>query len=253
MHNFSRWFKFIRRSGAADSEFAFGGRGVTEIEHETFMRPAPGRLILATGNRHKVEEISSILSDALEGPAPLILCAADFSGLPEPVEDADTFQGNARIKASHYARLTGHLTLADDSGLVVDALDGRPGVRSARYAPTDPERIARLLGEMEGVAADRRTARFVCAVALCDREGGIICREGSVEGRIATAPGGKGGFGYDPVFIPDTGDGPDARRTLAEHSAEEKNALSHRGIAMRLISPVIALALATGQIPADCR
>lgn len=226
---------------------------MSESEHETFMRPAPGRLILASGNLHKVAEISAILTDALGGRAPLILCAADFPDLPEPVEDADTFQGNARIKASHYARLTGHLVLADDSGLVVDALDGRPGVLSARYAPTDPERIARLLGEMKGVAADRRTARFVCAAALCDREGRIICREGTVEGRIADAPGGDDGFGYDPVFIPDSDNGADAGRTLAQRSAEEKNALSHRGIAMRLISPVIASALASGLIPKDAR
>ncbi len=190
-------------------------------------------LLFASSNPHKIEEVAAILSplgieivglDALD-PRP-----------PEPVEDAETFAGNARIKAVHYARAAGRLCLADDSGLEVDALGGAPGVRSARYAGLDagrPDRDAannaRLLREMEGIRAEQRAARFVCAMCLVDPEGSILAETfGTFEGVIADRPRGSNGFGYDPLLYL-----PDRNCTSAEMSTEEKNARSHRGEAAR--------------------
>lgn len=190
-------------------------------------------LLIATGNRHKAEEIGAILRAALPGFEPTILSLADFPGVEEAEETAETFLENALIKAHHYSRATGEIALADDSGLVVDALEGRPGVRSARYAETNDGRIARVLAEMKGVEPARRSARFVCVAALALPGGDTLAREGRIEGSIAEAPRGAGGFGYDPIFIPcDLPGG----RTLAEITAEEKNVISHRGAAIRLIA-----------------
>ena len=163
----------------------------------------------------------------------------DLDEIEPPVEDGATFADNAGIKALGYARATGHWCLADDSGLVVDALGGAPGVCSARYAaddaPAGAERneidaanTARLLRELHGVPTRDRTARFVCHLALADSRRILLETSGAVEGLITDSPRGRNGFGYDPVFfIPRLG------RTAAELSADEKNAISHRGKAVR--------------------
>jgi XTP/dITP diphosphohydrolase len=158
--------------------------------------------------------------------------------LPEPEEDAETFEGNAAIKAVYYARATGMVCLADDSGLMVDALGGAPGVRSARYAggggvgatraERDAANNAKLLGELAGVPDAHRTARFVCAMVLASPAGEILATtRGTFEGRIGLAPKGSNGFGYDPLLVIDDG------RTSADLSEAEKNARSHRGEAAR--------------------
>lgn len=162
-----------------------------------------------------------------------------FPGAPEPEETGDTFAENARIKATSAAGATGHPALADDSGICIDALGGRPGVRSARWAGPgsgDAEWIAKTLHELQGVPDEERTARYVCALALAAPDGAILGEtEGLFEGRIAHAPRGAGGFGYDPIFL--LADDPD--RTAAELTPEEKNARSHRGRAVRAAIPLL--------------
>lgn len=184
------------------------------------------RVVLASGNAGKLREFADMLADAGIELVP----QSDFAVTPPP-ETAVTFIENALIKARHAARETGLAAIADDSGLEVDALDGAPGVHSARYAGAhgdDRENNARLLGELDGVPAEQRTARYR-AVLVYLREAddpAPIVAEGSWEGRIATAPRGEGGFGYDPLFeMPDG-------RTAAQLPAEEKNLLSHRGKAL---------------------
>ena len=180
------------------------------------------RVALATGNAHKVEEVAAILGDAYEVVA--------FE--PEVDEDGDTFEANALIKARAVRDRTGEVAIADDSGLVVDALDGRPGVQSARWTTPD-DWIPRVLRELRPGAP--RTARFVSAAAVAwpgGREGVVV---GTVEGTIASAARGVGGFGYDPIFVPDEGDG----RTFAEMSDAEKHALSHRGRAFRALAELL--------------
>ncbi len=181
------------------------------------------RLVLATGNRGKAREIGALLA-----PAGIEIVAQADYGI-EPVDETGlTFIENAILKARHAALGSGLPALADDSGLVVDALGGAPGIRSARYAGAggDAANIRKLLAGLEGVAAPRRAARFVCvAVLLRDAEDPlpVVC-EGRWEGAIAPAPRGGGGFGYDPVFIP-AGD----TRSAAELEPVEKNQRSHRG------------------------
>lgn len=157
----------------------------------------------------------------------------------EPVEDGVTFADNARLKAVYYARATGQICLADDSGLEVDALDGAPGVFSARYAGVGETRDEqtkannqRLLGELADVPDDQRAARFVCSMCVADPEGNVIAEtRGTFPGTIAREPRGSSGFGYDPlVYLPKEG------RTVAELTADEKNARSHRGEAARLMA-----------------
>lgn len=159
------------------------------------------------------------------------LSLRDFPGLPEPVEDGESFAANARKKAVHFSSLTGLPVIADDSGLEVDALGGRPGVRSSRYASTDPERITRLLRELEEALADNpssgRTARFACAVCLVWPGREQLESFGSVEGVILDEARGEGGFGYDPVFFY-----PPLQQTFAEIPAEIKNSISHRANAL---------------------
>lgn len=193
------------------------------------------RLFLATANAHKVVEMRAILAPlgAIE-----ICSLLDLPEAPDIEETETTFEGNARLKAVFCAELTQCLSLADDSGLVVDALDGRPGVYSARYAPTAAQRNAKLLDEMEGVAEDARSARYVAAMALAWPDGRCVVREGRCEGRIALAPRGKEGFGYDPVFYL-----PDRDKTMAEVTDDEKNAISHRGHAIQAIMPDLKAAL----------
>jgi XTP/dITP diphosphohydrolase len=193
-------------------------------------------LLLATTNPHKVNEVRQILE-------PLGFQVASLQALEqvpdEPVEDADTFAGNARLKAVAYARATGMECLAEDSGLEVDALGGAPGVHSARYAGTAGSRAERdaannekLLAALSGVPAELRSARFVCALCLATPDGRVLHEvQGTYEGRIADAPRGENGFGYDPLlFLPDAG------KTSAELSPGEKNARSHRGRAVRALA-----------------
>lgn len=187
------------------------------------------RVVLATTNRGKVAELRRIL-DGLD----IDLVDAREAGLAEVDETAATFTGNARLKARAAVAATGLPAVADDSGLVVDALGGEPGVRSARYAGPghdDAANVALLLDRLAGVAD--RGARFVCAAVLAAPGGREWTATGTLEGVIATAPRGTGGFGYDPVFVPEGGD-----RTAAELAPEEKDAVSHRGRALRALRPV---------------
>ncbi len=187
------------------------------------------RVVCASANPAKVAEMAEVLAGLgveLE-PRP--------SSVPDVVEYADTLEGNARLKAAAVCAATGAAALADDTGLEVDALDGRPGVRSARYAgedASDAENVARLLEELGQRGANtptERRARFRTVVLLRRPDGSERIATGVVEGAIAPAPRGTGGFGYDPVFVPDEGGG----RTFAEMDATEKHAISHRGRALR--------------------
>ena len=185
----------------------------------------PPRIVLGTGNPHKVAELSAILGPLLPGVELL-----RYDG-PSPVEDGDSFVANARIKAVAAHRATGLPAIADDSGIAVDALGGAPGIRSARYAGTGRDEDNRaLLLERLGGAGDR-AARFVCA-AVYVADGVDLVREAVWEGSIATEERGAGGFGYDPLFLPAAEHG----RSAAELTAEEKNAVSHRGLAFRALA-----------------
>ncbi len=197
-------------------------------------------LVIASANRGKLREIAAILQEA-----PVLLVPLDrFGPIEMPPEGGDSFQENARRKALHIAMTVGQWALADDSGLEVDALGGRPGVRSARYGGlglTDADRNRLLLEELEGVPAERRAARFRCAVALSSPAGRVTVVEGTCEGRIAVAPRGAGGFGYDPVFeVPSLG------ATLAELPAAVKDQLSHRAQALAQIRLFVDALPATG-------
>lgn len=184
-------------------------------------------IVLATGNKGKIKEFSGLL----EGVFDRIISLRDLESPPEVVEDGDTFRDNALKKAHAIARYSGKPALADDSGLAVDALGGRPGVYSARYAgddATDRDNVKKLLQELEGV--QNRTARFVCCLALVTPEGEEIVVSGSCEGVIADEPAGEGGFGYDPVFfLPEIG------KTMAEIRPELKNKISHRARAAKAL------------------
>lgn len=183
-------------------------------------------IVAATGNRHKIEEMQAILA-----PVGIqVTGAAAAGGMPEVEEDGVTFTENAIKKALAVARFLRRVVVADDSGLEVAALDGRPGVHSARYAGeggNDGRNLAKLLREMQGVG-DRR-ARFVAVVAVAGPDGLIGTAEGEVRGTIAAEPRGSGGFGYDPAFVPDGFD-----LTFGELPAEVKNQLSHRANALQV-------------------
>lgn len=188
-------------------------------------------LVLGSFNEEKAAEMAELLRD-LDIP---VCSLREFDGVTPVPEDGETFADNARLKAMGLARQimrSGILgVVADDSGIEVDALDGRPGVHSARYGgpdATDPERVRKLLAELEGLDPDRRTARFRCHITLSDGECNLIETDGAVEGRIAFEPAGDFGFGYDPIFIPEGYD-----RTFAELGAEVKHRISHRAVALR--------------------
>ncbi len=208
------------------------------------MTPTRRRLLVATRSRHKLRELRQLLE---VGPD-IELVSPDDVGIPdEPEETGETFETNARLKARFYARRSGLPTLADDSGLEVDALHGGPGVRTRRYAgpdATDEANNAKLLSELGTLPPGRRGARYVCVLALAmpsdaGPRGGLssIVRRGTCRGRIALAPRGDGGFGYDPIFEPYPE--PPGGRTLGEWSAEAKNAISHRSRAARRMAPVL--------------
>ena len=192
-------------------------------------------MILATRNDHKVRELAEILD-------------RDLSPLPEavelPPETGTTFEENALIKARAAREATGATVIADDSGLEVDALDGRPGVYSARYAgenATDGENLSRVLADLAAASAESDgsgAGRYVCVIALID-DGGEHLFRGTCEGRLIQEPRGNGGFGYDPAFVP-AATGAEDGRTMAELSPEEKNAISHRGAAATLLARHLA-------------
>ena len=183
------------------------------------------RIVLATHNPHKVEELQRILAPLLPG----VELVPDDG--PEPVEDGDTFEANALIKARAAHERTGLPALADDSGIAVDALGGAPGIHSARYAGTRDaqDNVELLLANLAGRAD--RGARFVCAAAWVDADGEIV-ELGEWAGTVADAPRGDGGFGYDPIFLPADGDG----RAAAELTADEKDARSHRRLAFEALA-----------------
>ncbi len=183
-------------------------------------------LLIATSNPGKAHEIKA----ALDGLAINVKSLCDGKRLNSPTEDADTFIGNARLKALHYARLCDDWTLADDSGLAVDALDGAPGVYSARFAGSDAhdsDNNDKLLHLLADTPTQARTAHFVCALALAHKNRILAQVQGKVSGMILTVARGNNGFGYDPLFYV-----PMLRRTMAELSAEQKNEISHRGQAV---------------------
>ena len=193
----------------------------------TAASPSSRRLVVASLNRAKVRELIALLGDIPYLVVPL----ADVPGATLPEETADTYEGNALLKAHAAARLAGDVALADDSGLEVDALGGAPGVYSARFGGAsldDAGRTALLLERLRGVPRERRTARFRCVIAVVARTGPARTVEGVVEGLIADAPRGSGGFGYDPVFFH-----PGSGRTFGELPEGEKSGLSHRALAAR--------------------
>ena len=198
-------------------------------------------IILATRNPGKAGEIRQVLRQF-----PVQLVGVDqIDGVDEPLETGETFAQNARDKALYYAVATGQWSLADDSGLEVDALDGAPGVRSARWAADecppgadrgtiDAANNAKLLAKLSGVGAEGRTARFVCHLALADPQGIVIETFGTIEGRIVETPRGRNGFGYDPLFWVD-----ELGCTTAQLSTAEKNRISHRGKAVRRFAELL--------------
>ena len=188
-------------------------------------------LVCASANSHKYSEMVQILSGVVNLiPRP--------SEIPDVVEDADTLEGNARLKATAVRSATGCAAVADDTGLEVDALGGAPGIFSARYAgenATDEDNVSKLLNEMSEVIGEGRSARFRTIALIAWEDGAETIAEGVVEGVIAATPSGIGGFGYDSVFIPTFGGG----KTFAEMDDKEKNALSHRGAAFRALKELL--------------
>jgi XTP/dITP diphosphohydrolase len=191
---------------------------------------------------HKLRELRELL--ALQHAE--LLSLDDFGIEDDPVEDGETFETNARIKARFAASATGLPALADDSGIEVEALGGRPGVRTRRFAgerATDEQNNAKLLAVLDGLPPERRGARYVCVLAFARFSPGngaptIVTARGTCRGRIAAAPKGTGGFGYDPIFEPETE--PPGGRTLGEWSAADKNEISHRARAARRMAPKLA-------------
>lgn len=177
------------------------------------------KITFATGNAHKLQEINEIAAGTTN--IEFVLPPEGFN----PVEDGETFEENSLIKAREAARLSGMISLADDSGLCVEALNGAPGIHSARYAETAQARIDKLLGVFENI--ENRRAKFVCVMTLVDADGKVLFQtRGECQGEIAREQSGVNGFGYDPIFLI-------GNTTMAEMSEEEKNEISHRGRALR--------------------
>ncbi|WP_188037469.1 RdgB/HAM1 family non-canonical purine NTP pyrophosphatase [Actinotalea sp. JY-7885] len=212
-------------------------------------RPAgSARLVLATHNAHKVGELRAILAPVVAGLDPADVVGAADVGAEPPVEDGVTFAANALLKARALARATGLPAVADDSGLCVDVLGGAPGIFSARWAGAhgdDAANLALLLAQLADVPDEHRGAGFTCAAALVTPDGFEHVEIGVLRGRLARSPRGEGGFGYDPVLVPDEQPARAAGRllTCAELTPEEKNAISHRGTAFRALAPTIAARL----------
>lgn len=199
-------------------------------------------MLVASRNPKKVEELHRILAPLVPGIE--VLGLADVSGYDEPAETEATFEGNALLKARAAVVATGLPSVADDSGLCVDALNGMPGVLSARWAGPARDDLANnrlVLDQLADVPEDRRGARFRCAMALCLPDGTETVEFGEMTGAVIREMRGAGGFGYDVIFVPDG-----EQRTSAEMTAAEKDAISHRGRALRAIAPAIAAALQGG-------
>ena len=201
------------------------------------------KIVFATGNAHKLQEINEISKGS---GIEFVLPSAGFN----PVEDGETFEENSLIKAREAARVSGIMSLADDSGLCVEALGGAPGIHSARYAETAQARIDKLLNVLKN--EKNRKAKFVCAMTLVDKDGNVLFQtRGECHGEIAYKQSGTNGFGYDPIFLVEegkngsaatdsdiishTGVGAGSKKTMAEISEEEKNEISHRGRALRKV------------------
>jgi XTP/dITP diphosphohydrolase len=195
------------------------------------------KILVATTNPGKIAELSAMLDLDVEW-----LSFGDFPDAAEIEEDGLTFEDNARNKAIGYAKRTGLWTIADDSGLVVDALGGAPGVKSARFSGTkdeertllDHKNMTKVLGLLQGVPREKRTARFICHLCLADAEKILAQAEGTLEGIISEKEIGRNGFGYDPIFFV-----PQLDKTVAQLTAEQKNAISHRGKAVRKLKPIL--------------
>ena len=187
----------------------------------------PPKLLIVTTNAHKARELAALLGDV-----PFQITTPQEEGISLDVEETgSTFEENASLKAQAFAQASDLLSLADDSGIEVDALGGAPGIYSSRYAghgATDEDRVQFLLEKLRNVPAEERQGRFRCVVAVADPEGDVSLFQGTVEGVIAFQPAGSNGFGYDPIFLL-----PDRQCTTAQLSPEEKNRISHRGQAAR--------------------
>lgn len=205
------------------------------------------QVVLATNNAHKLTEMRRMLTEADLGVE--VLGLGDLEAYPEPAETETTFDGNALLKARECVARTGLAAMADDSGLAVDALNQMPGVRSARWSgpdATDQSNNALLLGQLHDVPDVRRAARFVCSMALVLPDGTERLTNGVMPGRLLHELRGTNGFGYDPMFVPDGGD-----RSYAELTAAEKDAISHRGQAVRLMVGVLTSVLRPEQVAAS--
>jgi XTP/dITP diphosphohydrolase len=192
------------------------------------------RLLVATTNPNKVKEIRRVL----DGADVELITLEGWPDLVAPEETGRTFEDNARLKAAYYARATGQVTVAEDSGIEIDALGGVPGVESARYAGEEtsyPEKFARLYAALDRTGTRDGAARFVCALAMASPDAILFEARGVIEGRVAHEPAGSGGFGYDPFFFY-----PPYGRTLGQVTPEEKLAVSHRGQAFRKLREYLA-------------
>lgn len=210
--------------------------------------PAGARLVLATHNQGKLRELRQVLAPLVPGLDPQAIISAAQVRTPKPVEDGLSFAANAEIKARALSQATGLPTVADDSGLCVDVLGGAPGIFSARWCGRhgdDQANLHLLLDQIAEIDDPHRTARFTCAAVLVP--GGqdpATVVERSMEGRLLRAPQGQGGFGYDPIFVPSQEDAPGGLgRSSAELSPAQKNAISHRGQAIRALAPALAQVL----------
>jgi XTP/dITP diphosphohydrolase len=195
------------------------------------------KILVASTNPGKLKELREMLGGDIEWVG-----LKDFPDIAEIEEDGKTFAENARKKALGYAKATGIWTLADDSGLVIDALGGQPGVQSARFAgaknkdrkTVDRKNFEKVLRLLKGVPKEKRTARFVCCLCLASPDGVLAETQGQLEGMIIDEPKGENGFGYDPIFWV-----PGLKKTVAQLTSEEKNAISHRGSAIRKLKPIL--------------
>jgi len=205
--------------------------------------PIHKKILVATTNPGKIAELRAMLKADVEW-----LSLSDFGQIPEVKEDGQTFAENACKKANAYAKASGLWTIADDSGLVVDALGGAPGVKSARFSGAkdkdrkllDHKNMAKVLELLKGIPCEKRTAKFICHLCLASPDRVLIETEGTLEGLINDKPVGENGFGYDPIFFV-----PHLNKTVAQLTRKEKNAISHRGNAIRKLKPLLNKLLET--------